>query len=323
MIAYVSGMAGFYCVPIFAATKSGTCDESQWFVLSPSMTGTILGIEGGGTKTVALLSTAAGKIVARRQFGPLNLKLSSDQQVLAVLGKFKPTHAAICLAGCRTLTDRARLRRLARRVWPTAHMIIGNDLDSGLAAAFGSTQPGILVISGTGSVVVGRNTAGAVVRTGGWGHLLGDHASGYWIALTGLRAAIRDLDRTGQSSAALRRLLQRLKLKSPEQLVGWIAGAGKAEIAEHADIFLRGNRGLLLQAASFLAMDALAVANQLKITAPAVVLAGGLLQNQPILRRWVTHRIQQTLPGATVKLLRRDPAAGAVRLAQNLHDHGR
>ena len=287
------------------------------------MTGTFLGIEGGGTKTVALLGNAAGQIVARRQFGPLNLKLSSDQQVLAVLGKFKPTAAAICLAGCRTLADRTRLRRLARRAWPTAHVIIGNDLDSGLAAAFGQTQPGILVISGTGSVVVGRNAAGKVVRTGGWGHLLGDHASGYWIALTGLRAAIRDLDRTGQRSPALRQLLRRLKLKSPELLVEWIAGASKAEIATHADLFLRGNRGLLLQAASFLAMDALAVANQLKIAAPAVALTGGMLQHQPVLRRWVTHRIRQTLPGAKVKLLRRDPAEGALRMAVNLHIYGR
>ena len=287
------------------------------------MTGTLLGIEGGGTKTVALLADAAGKIVSRRQFGALNLKLASDRQILAILRNFKPTAAALCLAGCRTSADRTRLHRLAQRVWPTAKLFLGNDLDSGLAAGFGLTQPGIIIISGTGSVVVGRNAAGTVARTGGWGHLLGDHASGYWIALTGLRAAIRDLDRTGQCGAALRRLLRRLELRSPEQLVDWIAVATKAEVAEHADIFLRGNRGLLLQAASFLAMDALAVARQLQLQAPAVALAGGLLRNQPTLRQWVAHRIRQTLPGATVRLLRRDSAEGALQLAMNLHNHGR
>ena len=213
------------------------------------MTGSILGIEGGGTKTVALLATGAR--IQRRQFGPLNLKLTTDRQILAVLRQFKPASAAICLAGCRTATDRARLRRLARRAWPKARVFIGNDLDSGLAAAFGLTQAGILIISGTGSVVVGRNVAGQVARTGGWGHWLGDHGSGYWLALTGLRAAIRELDRTGRPGAALGRLLRRLKLKSPEQLMKWIAGASKAEVARQADIFLRGNRGLALQAASF------------------------------------------------------------------------
>jgi len=277
------------------------------------MTGPILGIEGGGTKTVALLATGAR--IRRRQFGPLNLKLATDRQILAVLRQFQPARAAICLAGCGTNTDRGRLRRLARRAWPTAGIFIGSDIDSGLAATLGLTQPGMLVISGTGSVVVGRNAAGMVARAGGWGHWLGDHGSGYWLALTGLRAAIREFDRTGQSSAALRRLLGRLKLKLPEQLVDWVAGASKAEVARHADIFLRGNRGLALQAASFLAMDCAAVARKLKLAAPAVALAGGILQNHRPLRTVVTHRIRQMLPGAQVKVWRGETALGALRLA--------
>ena len=273
----------------------------------------ILGIEGGGTKTVALLIT--GTNIRRRQFGPLNLKLSTDRQILTVLRKFKPTRAAICLAGCRISTDRARVRRLARRVWPKAKVFAGNDLDSGLAAAFGLNQAGLLVISGTGSVVVGRTAAGQSARAGGWGHWLGDHGSGYWLALTGLRAAIRELDRTGRPSAVLRRLLRRLKLQSPEQLVDWIAGASKADVARHADIFLRGNRGLALQAASFLAMDCVAVAGKLKLTAPAIALAGGLLQNHQAFRNAVARRIRQTVPGARVKVWRGETALGAVRLA--------
>jgi len=277
------------------------------------MTGGILGIEGGGTKTVALLATGTRR--QRWQFGALNLKLSTDRQILAVLRQFQPVRAAICLAGCRTIADRARLRRLARRAWPQAKVFVGNDLDSGLAAAFGLTQAGILVISGTGSVVVGRTATGQTARAGGWGHWLGDHGSGYWLALTGLRAAIRELDRTGQTSAALRRLLRRLKLESPEQLVDWIAGASKAEVARQADIFLRGNRGLTLQAASFLAMDCAAVAGKLKLTAPAIALAGGMLQHHRTLRGIVAHRIRQLLPGARVQTWRGETALGALRLA--------
>ena len=277
------------------------------------MNDSILGIEGGGTKTVALL--AAGKIVARRQFGPLNLKLSTDRQILAILRKFKPARAAICLAGCRTEADRNRMRRLAKRAWPKVKAFAGNDLDSGLAAAFGLKQAGILVISGTGSVVVGRSTSGKIARAGGWGHWLGDHGSGYWLALTGLRATIRELDRTGKPSTALRRLLRRLKLQSPEQLVDWIAGASKADVARHADIFLRGNRGLALQAASFLAMDCAAVAGKLKLTAPAIALAGGMLQNHQAFRNAVARRMRQALPGARVKVWRGETALGALRLA--------
>lgn len=277
------------------------------------MTGTTLGLEGGGTKTVALLAT--GAIIRRRQFGPLNLKLASDRQIRAVLRQFKPTRAAICLAGCRTAADQARVRRLARRAWPQAQVFVGNDLDSGLAAVFGQTTAGILVISGTGSVVVGRTATGQTARAGGWGHWLGDHGSGYWVALTGLRAAIRAYDRTGKPSAALRRLLRRLNLKSPEQLVDWVTGASKAAVARHADIFLRGNRGLALQAAALLAMDCAAVVRKLKLEAPAVALAGGLLQNHRPFRTAVARRIRQTVPGARVELWRGETAVGALRLA--------
>jgi len=263
-----------------------------------------LGIEGGGTKTVAL--TSDGR---RRVFGPLNLKLATDRQIRAVLRQFQPDRAALCLAGCRTESDRQRLRQLARRAWGDIPVFVGNDLDSGLAAAFGN-KPGILVISGTGSVVVGRNEAGQVARAGGWGHLLGDHGSGYWIALTGLRAAVRQYDRHGRSH---RRLLRRLCLNSMDQLVDWIHQAGKDEIAALAGEFMEP--GLMLQAASFLAQDVHAVAGKLGWEKPRVALAGGVLQHHRKFAALVSHRIRAMLPGAHVTVLRRDTAAGALRLA--------
>jgi N-acetylmuramic acid 6-phosphate etherase len=263
-----------------------------------------LGLEGGGTKTVALTSTGH-----RRQFGPLNLQLASDRQILAILRQFRPRRAALCLAGCRRETDRQRLRQLARRAWGPIPVFAGNDLDSGLAAAFGD-NPGILVISGTGSVVVGRNAAGQTARAGGWGHILGDHGSGYWIALTGLRAAIRDYDRRGRAHAGL---LRRLCLTEMEQLIRWAQTAGKADIAALADLFLEP--GLMLQAASFLAQDAHAVAGKLALTAPRVVLTGGVLTHHRKLATLVSNRIRAMLPGAQVRVFRGDTAIGALGLA--------
>ena len=269
----------------------------------------ILGIEGGGTKTVALLSTGQ-----RRIFGPLNLKLASDRQILAILRQFKPARAAICLAGCRTATDRQRLRQLAGRAWPRAEVFVGNDLHSGLAAAFGVSQPGILVISGTGSVVIGRNAKGETARAGGWGHLLGDHGSGYWIALTGLRAAIREYDRRGRAPS---RILRRLCLNNPDQLVDWIQQAGKEEIASLAGEFIDDDAGLMLQAASFLAQDCHAVAQKLGLQKPHVALAGGVLKNHRKLATLVSNRVRTMLPGAKVTVLRHDTATGALRLADS------
>jgi N-acetylmuramic acid 6-phosphate etherase len=264
-----------------------------------------LGIEGGGTKTIALTSDGQ-----RRAFGPLNLKLATDRQILAVLRPFKPERAAICLAGCRTEADRQRLRQLAHRAWGRIPVFIGNDLDSGLATAFGD-KPGILILSGTGSVVVGRNAAGQTARAGGWGHLLGDHGSGYWIALTGLRAAIREYDRRGKFNP---RILRHLCLNTPDQLIGWIQTASKDEVAALAGEFMEP--GLMLQAASFLAQDCHAVAGRLGLEKPQVVLAGGVLQHHRKLAILLSNRIRTMLPGSKVTVLRRDTAEGALWLAR-------
>jgi N-acetylmuramic acid 6-phosphate etherase len=272
----------------------------------------VLGIEGGGTKTIALLADARGRILKRTQLGPLNLKLTSDRQILAVLRKFKPTRAAICLSGCRTDADRQRVCQLARCAWPKAAIFAGSDLDSGFSAAFGAGGAGIFVVSGTGSCVFGRNARGQTARAGGWGHLLGDHGSAYWIALTGLRNAIRDYDRRGHVNQAI---LRRLCLNSYDQLVDWIQQAGKDEIASLASEFVDDDAGLMLQAASFLAQDCHAVAQKLGLDKPHVVLGGGVLRHHRKLAILVGNRVRTMLPGAKVNVLRRDTAVGALILA--------
>ena len=287
----------------------------------PKVGSLFLGVEGGGTRTVALLTDACGQIRKRFELGPLNLKLASDTDVLHRLREIKsrvairPSSWSLCVAGCRTAADRARLHFLAERTWPRVPIYVGNDLDSGFAAAFALNGTGLLVVSGTGSCVQGRNGK-QVARAGGWGHLLGDHGSGYWIALTGLRAAMREHDRRGATTSALRRVLRRLCLSSPDELVEWIQAANKAEVAALASEFLDedGSR-LALQAASFLAMDCEAVARKLGLANPDIALVGGLLTKHKRFRAMVTHRLRMLFPRARIFVPKREPAVGALLLA--------
>ncbi len=279
-----------------------------------------LGVEGGGTRTIALLADRRGRILSRLESGPLNLKLSSDDAVLHRLGEIKrglasrPTSVALCLAGCRTPADHSRARSLAQRLWPGVPAYIGSDTDSALAAAFGPRGSGIVIISGTGSCVYGRNGT-EEARAGGWGHLLGDHGSGYWIALTGLRAAIRDYDRHGRVGERLGRSLRRLCLNSPEELIGWIQGASKDAVAALAADMLEGDAGLMLQAASFLAQDCHAVAQQLGLEKPRVALTGGVLRHNRKLAILVGNRVRTMLPGAKIVRVPSESAIGALKLA--------
>jgi len=270
-----------------------------------------LAIEGGGTKTTVLLADSSGKIVSRLTRGPLNLKLSSDRDILRALRlplPAAPTTVSVCLAGCRTNADRARLRALVARVWPHAVIVVGNDLDSGLAAAFGSNQPGILVLSGTGSVVVGRNARGQIARAGGWGHLLGDHGSGYALAISNLKSLISNYDRTGRVGPFLRRVLRRLCLNSPEQLLDWVHAATKNDIAALLPDLIHADRRHLREQAALLAADVRAVARKLRLRRPEIVLAGGVFKNRPSFRR----AFRAALPGYRIRLLKTDTAFGAL-----------
>jgi N-acetylmuramic acid 6-phosphate etherase len=280
-----------------------------------------LGIEGGGTRTVALLADAHGAIHKRLELGPLNLKLASDADVLHRLREIKrrvvvrPACWSLCLAGCRTPADHQHLGALAKHIWPRVPVYIGSDLDSGFAVAFGTKGTGILVISGTGSCVYGRNGK-QIAQAGGWGHLLGDHGSGYWVALTGLRAAVREHDRRGAITPALRRVLRRLCLNSPDELIDWIQAAKKTEVAALASEFLdKDGSRLTLQAASFLAMDCDAVAKKLGLDNPDIALVGGLLTKHKQFRYMVTHRLRMLFPRARIFVPRRESAVGALLLA--------
>jgi hypothetical protein len=102
-------------------------------------------------------------------------------------------------------------------------------------------------------------------------------------------------------------------LNSPDQLVDWIHQAGKDEIASLASEFMEPD--LMDQAASYLAEDVYAVAGKLGLKQPHVVLAGGVLKHYRKLAILVGNRIRTMLPGATVTVLRRDTAEGALRLA--------
>ena len=275
----------------------------------------LIAMEGGGTRTVVLRADSHGQILQRLALGPLNLKLSTDKKILSVLRQFNPTRASICLAGCRTETDRKRIRKLAHRAWPqTKSLFIGNDLDSGYAAAFGRSAAGILVICGTGSCVYGRKGK-RTAKAGGWGHILGDRGSAYWIAHRNLQAALADFDRTGKSPRLLQKILRRLCLNSPEQLTDWIQRATKSDMAALACECFSENPQILAEAADQLAADCVAVARRLRLTAPAVALAGGVFDHQRKFFKLVARKIHDQIPQARVGRPKFESALGALVLA--------
>ena len=296
-------------------------------------TAPVLGLEAGGTRTMALAVDAADRVLARVEAGPANLRLLDDAALrrhFAALAAQLPAPAAvgIGMAGAREESDRRRIRAAAAGAWPGVPCWAGNDLDTAFAAA-GPLGPGVaarvVVISGTGSCCFGRHRAGGSAKVGGWGHLLGDRGSGYDVALSALRAVVASLDRTGRWPRLGARLLRALALNEPNDLVTWLHAAGKADVAalavEVSAAAKAGDRlaaGVLRAAADALAQQAIECADRLARAGEVVefVFTGGLLQQQARFAARVRQQVRAARPEARFRRLEREGVWGAVALAR-------
>src|SRR5262245_45625011 len=169
----------------------------------------VLGIDAGGTKTVCLLADDRGTILAAGRGPGANLHAAGELAVEKVLhevmeealGDRDITPAAICLgiAGVDREDEARTVRAIMRRIGHKSRVLVVNDALIALVAG-AQDAPGIVIIAGTGSIAYGRNAAGEAARAGGWGHMIGDEGSGYWIGREALAAVMRAADGRGPTT---------------------------------------------------------------------------------------------------------------------------
>jgi len=202
----------------------------------------VLGIDAGGTKTVAFLADGDGHVLGEGRAGGANLQAEGElgvEKVLdAVMGQALGARGsevdAICLgmAGVDRAHDLEIVRGIMRRIERKAPTLVVNDALVALVAGAGDA-PGIVIICGTGSIAYGVNRHGVAARAGGWGSSLGDEGSGYWIGRRALAAVARDADARGPQTALTPMVLAHFGLERPEQLVAQIydTATGRRSIA--------------------------------------------------------------------------------------------
>jgi N-acetylglucosamine kinase-like BadF-type ATPase len=184
----------------------------------------------------------------------------------------------------------------------------------------------VVIISGTGSISYGRNAAGVAARSGGWGYVLGDEGSGYWIGRAALRAVLRAEDRRGPATALTQLLLAHFGVDRPQGLIHEVyhsnlkpSAIGSLAQCVH-QAFAKGDEvavGILRGAANELESSAMSVARRLDLIGESFsfILAGGIFKAVPWLKDELTRRLPVVAPASAVRLLEGEPAAGAVRLA--------
>ena len=296
----------------------------------------IIGIDGGGTKTVGILTTETGQHLAQVQSGPANYHVVGETQTQAVLeavvgklcekaGVSRTSSIRFCLgmAGLGRVADRKVIGRICDELGIREDRILTHDAH---IALIGGTerQEGVIVISGTGAIVYGIDADGREARASGWGYLLGDEGSGYDIAIRGLRAVARAADGRSHPTELTHRILNRLELNEPNALIRWVHAASRDAIARLAEIVFdtartadRVAERIVDDAADELVCAAGSVIGQLEFIEPFdVVLSGGNLIHQPVFADRLRYRFTEIQPEASVLLPKHEPAYGAVLLAQ-------
>lgn len=297
----------------------------------------LLGVDGGQSSTTAIIGDETGRLLGRGEAGPCN-HLESDEgrerlvaaitasvsQAAAAAGLAPDVEfdAAVCgMSGGPAdkrdvIASLVRARRL--EVTDDAHIALLGATDGG---------PGIVVISGTGSIALGRNADGRTARAGGWGYIFGDEGSGFDLVRQALRAALRHEEGWGPKTSLGGRLQNAAGAASANDVLhgfytrDWPRDrvATLTPLVEQAA--LEGDhiaRNLFQQAAQQLSTLVAGVRSQLfpKGTPIYIATIGGMFQCKLLSEFF--RLLVELEPGSTVGPPKHDPAYGALLAARQL-----
>lgn len=293
-----------------------------------------LGIDGGGTQTtcavgdqlrVLATAVAGGSNIVRVGESEAHFNLREAITKACAAAGVSPAAVeatVIGVAGSSVPTVKDAVAAVIGDLVPGEIEVVG-DMVIAMESAFPGL-PGVVVISGTGSVAFGRNRLGEAARAGGWGSAISDEGSGYWIGRAAVSAVLRAHD-AAASTTLLRGVLDCWRLNSLEELLQ----KGNS-LPGFADLFpivesaaSAGDqvaRQILVAAGGELATLASIVIGRLWSAGHVVRVAigGGVFAHSPRVRCTFWKELRAQSPGAAVNFKIIEPVAGALWMARRM-----
>ncbi len=295
-----------------------------------------MGLDGGGTKTDCVLMDAGGRVLGRGRGGPSNPSrigfdaarigvLAAARAALREAGKQTENVTDVCagLAGVGRSENAERMRQELHEIFAGAKIEVCTDLDLALEAA--GARAAIVLVAGTGSAAIGRDAAGRVARSGGYGPKKSDEGSAFAVGKSAVDAVQSAKD---ENAGDLReRILEELGVDTLDSVVGLAGEEADAVyprvfpvIANAAD---QGNeiaRKLLTDAAKSLAGLVAGVQEELKLSGTQFALGktGGMIRSFTFFEEILDTELRQVAPQAKFEILRTPLAEVAARRALKL-----
>lgn len=298
----------------------------------------VLGIDGGGTRTRAIITDGKGEVLGEGVAGPSNpLRVGITGAVSAVreatdkacaaaaIQRSDIASAVIGLAGVKAAGVRSRMRE-ALGVLGVASLEVVTDAEIALFGATGG-KPGVVVIAGTGSVCYGMNAKNQRAYAGGWGPMAGDEGSGAWIARRALQAIAKAADGRGPETSLSQAACAYFNVATVEELSTAIyapaltneriAGFSKHVIEAEA-VGDEVSRGILVDAGCELGAAATAVIRRLGMERAGfqVAYVGGIFAAGEVLLKPLREEVARRAPDAFVAPPVLPPVVAAARMAR-------
>lgn len=295
----------------------------------------VIGVEGGGTKTVAALADLNGKILKIAKSGSsssrnIGIKKATDNIARAIKGVLKRDNKIVStFIGLPAVAEEFKSKKikirkeLSKRVPKIFKGKVEIGSDQEVAFRSGSNQKdGVVVIAGTGSVIRGWKGK-KQVHVSGWGWLA-DEGSAFFVGQRTFQAVFKDLDGRGHKTLLTKLTFKEFKLKKKEDLPNFIYSRNPTEVIPLLSIICdkatkKGDKvakSILIEAAQELALGVNTVIKKLNLKSLKfpLVLVGGIFKSKIVVNK-VKKEIKKAAPG--VKFIRPDkePVIGAVKLA--------
>jgi glucosamine kinase len=300
--------------------------------------GLFLAIDAGGTKTRCVLADDE-KILGHAVTGSVKLMRVGEEEASARLRAMLAevavaagvnlgdvTRTCIGIAGYTIEAVREWVRREIADV-VGSDLLLSGDEEIAFEGAFRG-GPGILVVAGTGNNIMGRAADGAIYTAGGWGPVLGDEGSGYWIAHEALRAGFWARDR-GISTTLLTEIGEFWKLKTIGEMVEMANARPGPDFPALTPIVVQcaeaGDElatAVLERAGTELAELIALVALKMEESGPqaniGVAYIGGVLEHITLVRSSLIEALKRSTPNATVQEGAVDALEGALWRARHV-----
>lgn len=301
----------------------------------------VIGIDGGGTKTDALIAGLDGTIIAECHGGPTHLQTVGIQRSAEILYDLISEcctkagcapdalqNIVLGIAGAGRGMDRAEVVNTilaigVKKKFPLRNILVETDARIALEAALAGKN-GIVVIAGTGSIALYRTEAGNILRSGGWGSILGDEGSGYAIGRDALNAVMRQHDGRTEKTLLTPKALQHFGASSPDELISKIYH-DRVDLASFAPLVLdavverdRVAHNVIVRNANELVelVRVLTMQSRPKTKLPVVPM-GRLLETDNVYAKMVKEKIARALPQIVIQKPKFPAAFGAAILGLN------